>query len=288
MRPLSIRAFAKVNLDLRVLQRRDDGYHEIRTLFQTIELHDTLTFRPTRASFEIQSSGDPIPLDASNIVWKAAQSVWNVMGCLGEPHGMSVQIVKRIPVQAGLGGGSSDAAAALIALNRLWNARLSPVAMFDLARLLGADVPFFLLGGTALGVGKGDVLYPLPDLSSRHVVLTRPSAGVSTADAYAWFDAATARAAPARHRLDVAWPPGTIDVANDFEPVVGDRVREVAALRTLLARHGAEVAMMSGSGSAVYGLFGREGAARQALAAVQRTGVNAWQTMFRARRRPDH
>jgi 4-diphosphocytidyl-2-C-methyl-D-erythritol kinase len=287
MRPLSIRAFAKVNLDLRVLQRRDDGYHEIRTLFQTLDLHDTLTFRTTRAPFAIEASGEPIPVDHTNIVWKAAQAVWTVIGCLGEPHGMSVQIVKRIPVQAGLGGGSSDAAAALIALNRLWNARLSPIVLFDLARTIGADVPFFLLGGTALGVGRGDVLYPLADLPARHVVLARPSTGVSTGAAYGWLDAAAGSTPPPRQRLSVAWPPGTLEVANDFEPVVCERVPEVAALRTILARQGAEVAMMSGSGSAVYGLFAREGAARQALAAVQGAGANAWQSQFRARRRPE-
>jgi 4-diphosphocytidyl-2-C-methyl-D-erythritol kinase len=286
IRPLSIRAFAKVNLDLRVLHRRPDGYHEIRTLFQTLELHDTLTFRTTRAPFEIQASGEPIPLDSSNIAWKAAQSIWKVMGCLGDPHGVSVQIVKRIPVQAGLGGGSSDAAATLIALNRLWNARLSPLVLFELAAALGADVPFFLLGGTAVGGGRGDVLYPLADLPPRHVVLTRPAAGVSTADAYGWLDAAT-RAVPARQRLNVAWPPGSMEVANDFEPIVAERVPEVATLRTLLVRSGAELAMMSGSGSAVYGLFAREGAARQAVAGLQGAGVNTWQTEFRARRRPE-
>jgi 4-diphosphocytidyl-2-C-methyl-D-erythritol kinase len=286
MRQLKIRAFAKVNLDLRVLQRRDDGFHEVRTLLQTLSLHDTLSFVPTRAPFELHASGEPVPLDSGNIVWKAATAVWNTMGCIGEPHGMSVQIVKRIPVQAGLGGGSSDAAATLIALNRLWDAKLSSRALFALASSLGSDVPFFLLGGTALGVGRGEVLYPLPDLPPWYVVLARPRAGVSTRDAYGWLAAANPRRGAGRHRLSVPWLPGAIEVSNDLEPVVCDHVPEVAGLRDVLARQGAEIAMMSGSGSAVYGLFSREGAARQAATQVRSTGADVWQTDFRAHQRP--
>ena len=286
MRVLTIRAFAKVNLDLRVLNRREDGFHEVRTLLQTLELHDTLSFRPTRKPFEIHASGEPIPLDSSNIIWRAAEAVWRAIGCLGEPHGVSVQVVKRIPVQAGLGGGSSDAAATLIALNRLWGANLTSRAMFDLAASLGSDVPFFLVGGTALAAGRGELLYPLTDLPVKHVVVARPAGGVSTAEAYGWLDA-PGRPAPERHQLSVAWPPGTIEIANDFEPVVTGRLPDIRRLQEILTRHGADLAMMSGSGSSVFGLFARESAARRAVPAVQAAGSWGCQTQFRARRRPE-
>jgi 4-diphosphocytidyl-2-C-methyl-D-erythritol kinase len=189
-------------------------------------------------------------------------------------------------VQAGLGGGSSDAAATLIALNRLWGANLTSRSMFDLAASLGSDVPFFLVGGTLLAAGRGELLYPLPDLPVRHVVVARPAGGVSTAEAYRWLDAPE-RPAPERHQLSVAWPPGTIEIANDFEPVVAGRVPEIGALREILTRHGADLAMMSGSGSSVFGLFARESAARRALPAVQAAGSWGCQTQFRARRRPE-
>jgi 4-diphosphocytidyl-2-C-methyl-D-erythritol kinase len=286
MRPLAIRAFAKVNLDLRVLARRSDGYHEIRTIFQTLALHDTLSFAPARGGFELRTAGEPVPAGSRNIVWRAARAVWEATGRRGEPQGVSVRLVKRIPVQAGLGGGSSDAAAALAALNRLWRAGLSEGALFELAAGLGSDVPFFLLGGAAMGTGRGEVLVPLPDLPSRHVVLARPAAGVSTADAYSWLDGDTARTTPAEQRLTVSWPPGAVAVANDFELVVSRRLPEVQSLRQALIDQGAEMAMMSGSGSAVFGLFVRERPAKQAAARLRDNGVHVWQTEFRPRGRP--
>ena len=285
MRPLAIRAFAKVNLDLRVLSQRPDGYHEIRTIFQTLALHDTLSFKPARAGFELRAAGEPVPAGSQNIVWRAARAVWEATGRRGEPQGVSIRLVKRIPVQAGLGGGSSDAAAALVAFDRLWRAGLSGAALFELAAGLGSDVPFFLLCGAAMGTGRGEVLVPLPDLPSRHVVLARPAAGVSTVEAYAWLDADTGRTTPPGQRLTVSWPPGAVAVANDFEPVVSRRLPEVQSLRHALIDQGAELAMMSGSGSAVFGLFVRERAAKQAASRLRENGVHVWRTEFRPRGR---
>lgn len=282
MRPLAIRAFAKVNLDLRVLSKRADGYHEIRTLFQTLSLHDTLSFHRITGGFELRATGEPVPSGSGNIIWRAARAVWEAGGRRGAPQGVEVRLIKRIPVQAGLGGGSSDAAAALVALNRFWGLRLPRPVLFELASALGSDVPFFLVGGTALGAGRGEVLLPLPDLPARQVVLARPVAGVSTADAYAWLDEDAPAAAP-EQSLAVPWPPGRMAVANDFEPPVCRRLPEIAAIRGALAGLGAELAMMSGSGSAVFGLFVREGAARQAAARLRDTGVFVWRTEFRGR-----
>jgi 4-diphosphocytidyl-2-C-methyl-D-erythritol kinase len=283
VRSLSIRAFAKVNLDLRVLRRRHDGYHELRTIFQTVTLHDTLSFRSTRAPFELRASGEAIPLDSRNIIWKAARSIWSAMDRGGEPRGVSVHVIKRVPVQAGLGGGSSNGAATLLALNRLWRVKLPSRRLFELAESLGSDVPFFLLGGTALAVGRGEVLYPLSDLPSMHVVVARHVRGVSSAEAYGWLDGSSDEA-PECQSLPVPWPPGTISVRNDFEPAVFPRVPEAASLRQTLIDQGAQVAMLCGSGSAVYAVFSREGAAWQAATQVRRIGASVWLTEFRGRR----
>lgn len=284
LRPERVRAYAKVNLDLRVLGRRPDGYHEIRTIFQTIALHDTLWFSPARGPLRITSTSPDLPAGAGNIVWKAARSIWRASGRAGDPRGVSVRIVKRIPMQAGLGGGSSDAAAALVALNRLWNAGLSPADLHRLAAALGSDVPFFLLGGTALGVERGDVIFPLPDLPPRPVVVVQPRDGVSTAAAYAWLAAAGPGAAR-RHRLAVPWAPHGIAVCNDFERVVFTRLRAAARLPALLRRAGAELAMLSGSGSAVFGLFTSERDARRAAGLVRASAEGVWVTRLKGRSR---
>ena len=283
LRSLRVRARAKVNLDLRILGRREDGYHEIRTIFQTLALHDTLWFSRTGGPFAITATDPEVPLDHANIVWKAARALWRARGAAREPHGVSVRIVKRIPVQAGLGGGSSDAAAALVALNRLWNLKLDAPALFDLAASLGSDVPFFLMGGAALGAGRGEVLYPLPDLPPMPVVLARPREGVSTGQAYAWYASARRRTARSQ-RLTVPWAPGLLHVRNDFEPVVFRHVPAAARLRRALIDGGAELAMLSGSGSVVFGVFGSDGHARRAAGVLPTSTAGVWVTRIAGRR----
>ena len=181
------RAHGKVNLDLRVLGNRADGYHELRTVFQTIELHDTLICANRAGGFAVKCRTPGVPLDDSNLVWKAAARLWTALGRPGDPIDTVVTIEKVIPVQSGLGGGSADAAAALQGLARLWGG--APLSLLrEVASGLGADVPFFLSGGTALGLGRGEEIYPLVDLPSHAVVIVRPPFGVSTAEAYAWYD----------------------------------------------------------------------------------------------------
>ena len=183
---IRVRAFAKINLSLRVLGTRADGYHELRTVFQSIALHDTLVVRRTRGPFALTCSDRGLACDRSNLVWRAAEALWTSARRRGSPTGVSVRVIKRIPRQAGLGGGSSDAAAALRALARVWRAKESCVR--DAAVRLGADVPFFLEGGTVLGLERGDLLFPLIDGPRAWVVLIVPPFGVSTPDAYRWWD----------------------------------------------------------------------------------------------------
>jgi 4-diphosphocytidyl-2-C-methyl-D-erythritol kinase len=254
MSTLAVHAHAKINLDLRIVGRRADGYHDLRTIYQSLSLHDRLVFHLRRGPFALESAHLGVPRDASNLVWRAAQALWSASGRSGQVRGVAVSIDKRIPAQAGLGGGSSDAAVTLVALNSLWHARLDAGDLVRLASGLGSDVPYFVLGGTALGLGRGELLYPLPDVPAMGVLIVMPSFGVSTADAYRWF-AARGQRADNIQALTVPWYPGPMPVANDLEPAVMRHRSALMAVRRALLRRRAEVSLMSGSGSAVFGLF---------------------------------
>jgi 4-diphosphocytidyl-2-C-methyl-D-erythritol kinase len=269
MMPLVVRAHAKINLDLRIVGRRADGYHDLRTIFQSLTLHDQLVFHRRRGPFTIESADPDMPTDATNLVWRAAQALWSADGRAGPVRGVSVTVHKRIPSQAGLGGGSSDAAATLVALNRLWRVRLDTGDLARLAATLGADVPYFLMGGTVLGLGRGEMLYPLPDVPSMGVLVVKPPLGVSTADAYGWYAAAPREPGDHVQALAVPWYPGPLVIANDLEAPVMQRHPELLTIRRALLRARAEVALMCGSGSAVFGLYPTVDAARVAAAALR-------------------
>jgi len=274
---LTVRAHAKVNLDLRVLGIRPDGYHELRTVFQTIELHDTLVCAERPGPFTLACRAPGVPIDAGNLVWKAAAALWAALGRAGEVRDTSVTIDKKIPVQAGLGGGSADAAAALMGLGRLWGG--APLSLLrEVGATLGADVPFFLSGGTALGLGRGEEIYPLVDLPPHFVVIVRPPFGVSTAEAYAWYDedrAAGLREPREFQLLPVPWPTRAAQMVNDLEPPVMRRHAEIGTLKQQLRDLGATAATMSGSGSAVFGLFRSRAAAERAVKPLSRNGAKA-------------
>lgn len=246
---MRVRAFAKINLSLRVLGRRPDGYHELRTVFQSIALHDTLTIRRTRGTLTFSCDDPDCPPDRDNLVWRAAVRVWRASGRRGAPRGVAIRLAKRIPIQAGLGGGSSDAAAVIRALGALW--RVSVPRQQSIAAALGADIPYFFEGGTALGLERGDAIFPLVDRPPAWVVLVVPSFGVSTKEAFRWCDR---------------------DRATDLERPVGRRHPAIRRSITALRRLGASQAGLSGSGSAVFGLFARGDAAMDAAAALAGRG----------------
>jgi 4-diphosphocytidyl-2-C-methyl-D-erythritol kinase len=275
---LTVRAHAKVNLDLRVLGVRADGYHELRTVFQGIELHDTLMCREQPGPFTLKCRTPGVPLDSTNLVWRAASALWTALGRPGGIRDAVVQIDKKIPLEAGLGGGSSDAAAALVALGRLWGG--APITLLrEVGATIGADVPFFLSGGTALGLGRGEEIYPLVDLPPHFVVIVRPPFGVSTAEAYGWYDEDRASGQRDENRelqqLPVPWPSRAAQMVNDLEPPVIRRHQEIAGLKGQLRELGATAAAMSGSGSAVFGLFRSRTAAHRALKPLSRNGARA-------------
>jgi 4-diphosphocytidyl-2-C-methyl-D-erythritol kinase len=258
-----VRAFAKINLSLRVLGVRPDGYHDLRTIFQSIALHDTLTIRARRGPFALLCDDRSCPVDHTNLVWRAAESLWMASGRRGALRGVEIQLTKRIPLQAGLGGGSSDAAAALRALAELWRVK---APLREMAASLGADVPYFLEGGTVLGLDRGDVLYPLADPPGAWATLILPRFGVSTAEAYAWWDAAGLQ----RGGDDLSR-----DLRNDLQEPVAAHHPEIARMVGALRRAGAFHAAMSGSGSAVFGLFSRRAAAQRAAQAFRSQGGRA-------------
>lgn len=256
---MRVRAYAKINLSLHVVGARADGYHELRTVFQSIALHDVLTVRATRGPFVLTCDDPNCPAGTGNLVWRAAAAMWDAAARRGALRGVSIDLAKHIPMQAGLGGGSSDAAAALHALGRLW--RVPPSEQRRIAATIGADVPYFLHGGTALGSDRGDRIEPLPDHRRAWVVLALPGFGVSTRDAFGWWDRDRDRHRPRRN------------VANDLEGPVARRHPEIARLVGSLRRRGAAEAAMTGSGSTVFGLFSRQNDALNAASALFSRGV---------------
>jgi 4-diphosphocytidyl-2-C-methyl-D-erythritol kinase len=273
-----VRAHAKINLVLRVGAVQADGYHPLHTVFQSLALHDTLSVTVRRGPFVLTCSDSEVPVDEGNLVTRAARQLWQVLGRTGEPRGVGIEISKQIPMRAGLGGGSSDAAAALVALERVWQPKGASVDRASIAARIGADVPFFLVGGTALGLARGDDLYPLDDLTASWVVLGFPGFGVSTSQAYAWFDDDRSRGAgrtPSTTSSIDAWPGRTLEVTNDLEAPVSRRHPEIARIRDVLSATGARAAAMTGSGSAVFGLFDSRARAGRAARAVAEAGFVA-------------
>lgn len=269
---IKLPAFAKINLGLHVLGRRADGYHEIRTVFQTISLHDGLTFETTPdGRLELACADPSIPTDETNLVLRAAVALRERYGA---GRGARVTLEKRVPAGGGLGGGSSDAAATLIALSHLWNLKADVNELSDLGARLGADVPFFLAGGTALGTGTGTDIEPLEDAPKTHLVVATPDVHVSTAEAYKALgvpaltkDDALANLSVSRTEAD--FPDSLCDVmSNDFEAVVVRLHPEIGRARDALLGAGAVRALLSGSGSSVYGVFESELEAGRAAAAL--------------------
>ncbi len=262
-------AFAKINLGLRILGRRADGYHEIRTVYQTISLADrlevSLASRP--GVIEVDTDAPDVPGGPANLVYKACER-WRE--ARATRRGIRLMIGKSIPAGSGLGGASSDAAATLVALERLTGDRLKLAVRLEIAAALGSDVPFFLFGGRALGCGRGEEVYPLPDLPRRHCLVVFPGFSQSTSEAYAAIDSQLSVDESPDSRLTAErlgrniysfgkWPQFPWNdweaAENDFESVVFAKWPELSKLKRQLLRAGAEMASLTGSGTAVYAIF---------------------------------
>ena len=327
---VTVRSFAKINLGLRIGARRGDGFHELLTVYQTIGLHDVIRVSLGRGSgIEIRCSDPRVPNDESNTCYRVVEKAMQEMNAGGQ---VTVDIEKRLPVQGGLGGASANAVAALLGLERVLKKTLTAAARLRIAAEVGSDLPLFLVGGTVLGVGRGEQVYPLEDLPATACVVVTPEVGVSTPKAFADWDRVRAGAsgAPAiasglrptqtgAAKLTVAGASDRIielgrelsvwlsesysgapfrrgrrgnpllelvraGIKNDFEQVVFPEYPELSEGKDALERVGARYASLSGSGSALYGLFASKEAARTAAARLRKQGWNAQSTVTLTRR----
>ena len=266
-------AFAKINLSLRVLGKREDGYHELDTIFQTISLHDTIRISAIEGSAIAFSCDDrSLPTDSHNLVVRAATVLRDRVN---PKKGARIRLEKRIPTHAGLGGGSSDAAATLVGLNGLWESRLTRQELSEVAARLGADVPFFLDGGTARGTGISDRIEPLEDAPETFLLIVKPKANVSTADAYKALKKPALTSSNSKTILSRSEAKEFFDnqhfasLENDFEAVAFAAAPEIGRAKAALIKAGSQAALLAGSGSAVFGIFESEDAQRRAIQAIE-------------------
>ena len=295
---LTFSSYAKINWTLEVLGRRPDGYHELRTVLQMVDLADTLRFTPLERGIIIECDHPDVPTDERNLVWKAASLL---LERAGEKRGVRISITKRIPTAAGLGGGSSNAAVTLLALLQLWKIDLPWPELVKIAGRIGADVPFFLIGGTCLGVGRGDEVYPLAGVDARYLLLLNPGILVPTREVYARlppeltnqtgvvkmplslelaYETVRRNDLPAGHGdapegagregSGRSFPAGLL--RNDLESSVLPFHPTLAAAKVRLPDLGATAALMSGSGSTVFAIFDNDQVRRRAAATLLAEG----------------
>jgi len=289
MREIRIPAFAKVNLRLDILGKRPDTYHELRTIFQTISLHDELKLRSSKASgirLTIQGN-EVLSLEPvrKNLVYAAVDALRREFGVRS---GVEINLRKNIPAGRGLGGGSSDAAAALLGYLRLTRRTIPAPRLMEIATSLGADLPFFLFGGRALGIGRGDEIYPLPDVPKLALLVVSPhDIHVPTPDAYRWLKAPALTKNRATPKLwefcALCWSAQGSGLSNDFEGPVFRRHPRLAQIKRALLQRGAAEASLAGSGSAVFGVFPSPALARRAAVGFQDERTFVCETVSRDR-----
>lgn len=263
-------SFAKVNLQLRVLGKRGDGFHEIFTVFQTISLHDRITIEAS-SELELTTGDAAIPTDGRNLIIRAA-------ALLRERYSVSlgakIHLEKAIPSPGGLGGGSSNAAVALMALPRLWNIDVPAADLHAIAAELGSDVPFFLYGGTAVGTGRGEEIEPIPDKNAEFMIIVTPDIAVSTAEAFAGIGARSLTNTGSNRILRVCrFEADSLDLRhsvliNDFESSVFAAHPEIGEVKETLLGLGAVNALLCGSGASVFGIFDKEETRQTAMKAL--------------------
>ena len=321
---VALRSFAKINLGLYIGRVRADGFHDLRTVYQTITLHDIIRVTVGRGrGIEILSQDPRVPLDSSNTCYRMAERVMDEFGAKGR---VTVEIDKRLPVKGGLGAASSNAVATMLGLERALKKFLTGATRLRIAAEVGSDLPLFLVGGTVLGVGRGEEVYPLPDLGDTPLVVVMPEVGVSTPKAFADWDrlvapddaaelhsawtGGDARLPTNNHELThlgasdrllevgrvlSSWLSGSPNtgaparggsragsllldlvrtgIENDFEKVVFPQHPELRDMKRALERAGARYASLSGSGSALYGLFRSRAEAVSAAGRLRKQGV---------------
>jgi 4-diphosphocytidyl-2-C-methyl-D-erythritol kinase len=279
---LTLPSFAKINWTLEILGKRADGYHELRTLLQTVSVADELSFEPMARDLELHGNHPSLVMDETNLIYRAAKLLRDFSGCQA---GVRITLDKRLPMAAGLGGGSSNAAVTLLALCKLWNLAIRPSDLFSLGSQLGADVPFFFLGGTCLGVGRGDEVYPTTEFQVQYLLLVNARVLVPTKEVYANLPTELTAPNP-MHKIPVSlqaayanW--GTQATSsntllpilhNDLEASVLPQNPLLAEIKSQLVALNAKGVLMSGSGSTIFGFFDSEAARDAAHKSLQTTG----------------
>jgi len=249
-------AFAKLNLTLDVLGKREDGYHDLKSVMQTISIRDDVEIDVgTGKPWKLLCSDETIPTDERNLAWKAAKVYCDALN--KDPNGIEIRITKRIPSGAGMGGGSADAAAVLRALNRYYDNPLSIFALAELGAQVGSDVPFCTLCGTAMVEGRGEKLRKLPDMPDCIFVVCKPEFSVSTPELYKKIDEVTIAKRPDNQAMESALLAGDLlkvchNLCNVFDPVVTEEHLELNYIKSLFHNYGAAGYQMTGSGSAVF------------------------------------
>jgi 4-diphosphocytidyl-2-C-methyl-D-erythritol kinase len=267
---LKLPSFAKINWTLQIFGRRPDGYHEVATLLQSISLCDELSFE-LRDDHKISlTCDDPeIPVDDSNLIVKAAKA-------LQADRGVDIALKKVIPAKGGLGGGSSNAAVTLLALNHLWQKNLETTDLMNIGKSLGADIPFFLMGGCVEGTGIGTDLSSVDDVPQKHLIVVTPNAAVSTRDAYTTLNRGSLTTSDSASILSSSFAQGVSSdsgqwpLHNDFEVAIFEIEPEIKRAKVALLDAGARGALLAGSGSSVFGIFDDEAARDRALGKLRR------------------
>lgn len=279
-----IKAMAKVNLGLDVLRRRENGYHDVKMIMQTVNLYDTLTLAKADEGIVITTNTGELPLNEDNLIYKAAKLILEYANKI---TGVSIHLDKQIPIAAGMAGGSTDAAATLLGMNKLYDLGLTKQELAEIGVKIGADVPYCIYGGTYLSEGIGEVLTKLEDAPDCYVVIAKPGIGVSTKYVYENLHIETVEKHPDIDGMIEAIKEGSLDgvakkMENVLETVTINRYPEIETMKKCLLENGAENALMSGSGPTVFGIFKEEEIAKRALSKLNETGLvkNGFVTTF--------
>jgi 4-diphosphocytidyl-2-C-methyl-D-erythritol kinase len=262
-----LQAFAKVNLDLRVVGRRPDRYHEVRTILQSIDWYDEIRIDAAEA-FDFVAHGGPA--GEENLVMRAVRAFERLSGI---SVSVRIELTKNIPIGSGLGGGSADAAVTLLGLERFYGLSLPRADLYGCLGALGADVPFFAVGGRAAGIGRGDEVFPLEDSGGYSIVVVAPDVSVSTAEAYSWLTVSDRSNTIESFCVQFLPGSGRGELRNDFERAVFRRHPGLAHIKQELMRLGASQAALSGSGAALFGIFETDEQAVNAAAGLSRFGI---------------
>lgn len=272
---LELPSFAKINWTLEILGRRADCYHELRTILQTVNVCDQLQFAVTESAISLTCDNSAVPCDETNLIYRAAVLLKELTGC---DKGAKVDLQKCIPIGAGLGGGSSNAAITLLALAKLWELEVAPRDLFRLGAQLGADVPFFFFGGTGIAIGRGDEVYPMADIAADHLLLVNPGIHVPTREIYGNLSSELTSPAAVNkmpfsleaayaHMRGAQWK-----LRNDLERPALARYPLIGQVKQRLEAFNATAVLMSGSGATVFAVFESEAACAQAMQELSETG----------------